>query len=282
MIQKINRFITGVCDIILYPFDLIGDFFGILFLSALTSLVVLLGYKYFSSPKRIRRAKDQIKASIFAIRIYKDFWKVIVSSFFKSLFYVFKYFALNLATIIIILPILIPIFVQLDVRYGMRPFQSGEEIVIKASFQENPFDLDIKLLESDHFKPTMNPVFINAYKDDENEVPMREVNWKTAATGPGEAKIKIKVGETIFEKSLLIGNHKGALSNKKYRDSSWAHVIYPVELRFKEQGDLEYIYIDYPGKSVSFLGIRTHWLVYYLILVLIMVLALRRRFNVEF
>lgn len=282
MVQKINYFITRLFDGILYPFNLIGDFWGIFFLSVITSFIVLLGYKYFSSPRMIRKAKDMIKANIFAIRLYKDFWRVIIGSFFKSLFYILKYFALNLGTLVIILPLLFPLFVQMDVRYGMRPFQPGEEIVIKTSFSQNPYDLDIKLLDSEYFMPKMNPVFINAYKDGDRQEPLREVNWKVEAKAAGNGGIKIKVNGRVFEKSLLIGSKKEALSNKKSRDSSLEHFIYPVERLLAEKGELEYIYVNYPGKSVSCLGIHTHWLVYYLILVLIIVLALKRRFGVEF
>lgn len=266
----------------LYPFSFINDFWGIFFLSLITSLVVLVVYKYLSSPSKIRKAKDKIKANILAIRLYKDFWKVIIGSFFKSLFYILKYFALNIGVIIIILPLLLPLFVQMDVRYGMRPFQPGEEFIIEATFSQDPNSLDIQLLESENFKPTMNPVFINAFKDEEKTKPMREVNWKVKVTGEGNAKIRIKVNDNIFEKTLLIGKHHKALSNKKFMDSSLEHFIYPVESLFPGKSDLNYIHIDYPGKIVSFLGLRIHWIIIYLVLVLIIVLALRKRFGVEF
>lgn len=282
MIQKINFVITKIFDIILFPFSPVGDFWGILFLSLLSSLVVLLVYKYFSSPKKIRRAKDRIKANILAIRLYKDSWKVIIGSFFKSLFYVLKYFALNIGVVIIIVPLLFPLFVQMDVRYGMRPFRVGEEIIIKAAFSRDPNSLDIKLLESKHFKPQMNPVFINAFKDVEKKKPMMEVNWKVEAIENGATTLWIKVNDKTVGKTLLIGKQKRALSNKKFAASTAEHFIYPVEELFAGQGELKYIYIDYPGKSVSFLGLKTHWLVYYLVLMLIIVLALRKKFGVEF
>jgi len=282
MIQKINYLITKIFDGMLYPFSFINDFWGVLFLSLLTSLVVLIVYKYLSAPAKIKEAKDKIKANILAIRLYKDFWKVMADSFFKSLFYVLKYFALNIGVIIIILPLLVPLFMQMDVRYGMRSFRVGEEIIIKAAFARNPNDLDIKLLESENFKPKMNPVFINAFKDDEKQEPLREVNWKVEATAAGAAKIKIRVNGKIVEKNLFIGKHNKALSNKKFRDSSLEHFIYPVEPLFPKNTDIKYVYINYPGKNVSFAGTGIHWIIYYLVLVLIIVLALRKRFGVEF
>lgn len=282
MIQKINYFITKIFAAMLYPFSFINDFWGILFLSFVTSIFVLVVYKYLSSPRKIKQAKDKIKANILAIRLYKDFWKVIIGSFFKSLFYILKYFALNIGVIIIILPLLIPLFMQMDARYGSRPFRVGEEIIIKAAFFQDPNTLDVKLLESEHYKLKMNPVFINAFKDAEKQKPLQEVNWKVEAAAAGAAKIRVKINDKIFEKSLYIGKHKKALSQKKLSNSSLEHFIYPVEDLFPGGSALKYIYIDYPGKSVSFIGLRIHWIIYYLVLVLIIVLALRKRFGVEF
>ena len=282
MIQKINYFLTRVFDIILYPFSFISEFWGILFLSILMSFVVLWIYKWVSSPRLIRATKDRIKANILAIRIYKDSGRVIGISFLKSLLYTFKYFGLNLLPLLIIIPILFPAFVQMDVRYGMRPFNVGEEIVIKAAFSENPFDLGVQLQDNEKFKPKMNPVFINAYKDANRTKPIKEANWKMEAAREGMTKIQIKVQDKVFDKNLIIGASRHALSNKKMEESSFEHFLYPAEKLLDGSNELKYIYIQYPGKSISFAGISTYWWVFNLILVVIIVLALKNRFGIEF
>ena len=137
------------------------------------SFIVLIVYKKISSPETIKITKEKIKANILAIRIYKDFWRVILSSFFKSMFYTAKYFSLNLVPLLVIIPILFPVFVQMDVRYGMRPFRVGEEMIIKAQVSQEPQGLDIKLLESGNIKPKMNPVFINGFRDEKKSKPLR-------------------------------------------------------------------------------------------------------------
>ena len=50
----------------------------------------------------------------------------------------------------------------------------------------------------------------------------------------------------------------------------------------KNSESLTAIKLKYPGKTVSFIGFKIHWLILYLILVLIIVMALRKRFGVEF
>ncbi|HDP94739.1 MAG TPA: hypothetical protein ENN40_05180 [Candidatus Aminicenantes bacterium] len=273
MIHAFNYFFTRVMRVIMVPFDRLGDFWGILFLSLLSSLVVLLVYRWVSSPRRIRHAKDQIKASILAIRMYRDFWRVTLGAFARSLVYTIKYFALNLAPLLLILPILVPVFAQMEARYGMRPFQPGEHVVLKARLNTDVSTLDVNLNTGNEVLAAMNPVVVTA---------LNEVNWKLRVEAPGFHQLTISGPGFSATKRLVAGDKTTALSNRRYARSTWAHFWYPVEPLLKEAGPVESISLRYPGKRVSFLGTRIHWIWHYLVLMLILVLGLRKRFGVEF
>ncbi len=273
MAQKINYFLTRGCDLLLAPFAKISPFWGIFFLSVVTSLFVLVVYKAVSSPKKVKDTKNQIKANILAIRLYRDFWKTIVASFFKSLYYTGKYFVLNLGPLLLVLPLMFLLFVQMDIRYGMRPFNPGESIVVKARFQGDIGAVNAELQANAHFRAAMNPVFIPA---------LREVDWKLRAGTSGTTAIAIAVdGETV-QKNLVIGDKLLALSNEKMAASSLAHFIYPVEKLLAPATLLRSVQLEYPPRRISFLGFRAHWLVYYLVLTMIIALALKNKFGVEF
>ena len=96
------------------------------------------------------------------------------------------------------------------------------------------------------------------------------------------SNIQLKVNNKIYEKTLVIGNYNGALANKKYRESSWGHFIYPSERLFTEAGVIEEVNIEYPGAKISFAGLRLHWLLINLVLTFVIALAFRKRFGVEF
>ena len=119
----------------------------------------------------------------------------------------------------------------------------------------------------------MNPVFITA---------LREVDWKLKAGKNGSTAIAIKVDGVTVSKNLIIGDGLPALSNKKMAVSSLAHFIYPAEKLLAAPTPLKSLSIQYPARSISFLGLRTHWLVYYLVFTMIIALALKNRFGVEF
>jgi hypothetical protein len=273
MAQKINYFLTRGCDLLLAPFAKISPFWGIFFLSLVTSLFVLVVYKAVSSPKKVRDTKNQIKANILAIRLYRDFWKTIVASFFKSLYYTGKYFVLNLGPLLLVLPLMFLLFVQMDIRYGMRPFKPGESIVVKARFQGDVGTVNAELQPNGHFRAAMNPVFIPA---------LREVDWKLRAEASGTTAIAIQVDGTTVSKDLVIGENLPALSNKKMAAASLEHFIYPVEKLLAPPSLLRSVQLEYPSRRISFLGFRAHWLVYYLVLTMIIALALKNKFGVEF
>jgi hypothetical protein len=273
MAQKINYFLTRALDLLLAPLAKVSPFWGIFFLSLLTSLFVLVVYRAVSSPKKVRDTKNRIKAHILAIRLYRDFWKTIVASFFKSLYYTGKYFVLNLGPLLLVLPLMFLLFVQMDIRYGMRPFQVREDIVVKARFSGDINNLAPELMPGAIFRPAMNPVFVPA---------LREVDWKLKATSDGSGAIAIRIGGATVGKNLVIGGGLSALSNRKMAASSLAHFIYPAEKLLEPQTPLKSISIEYPARSISFLGFRTHWLVWYLVLTMIIALALKNKFGVEF
>jgi len=80
----------------------------------------------------------------------------------------------------------------------------------------------------------------------------------------------------------MIGKSKLPLSNRKYMNSSFNHFFYPAEELIEENDLLSVIKISYPGKLVSFLGIKMHWILWNLIVVMVLILAFRKRFGVEF
>jgi hypothetical protein len=273
MAQKVNYFLTRACDLLLAPFAQLPPFWGILFLSLLTSLFVLAVYKLVSSPAKVRETKNLIKAHILAIRLYRDFWRTIIASFFKSLYYTGKYFALNLLPLLLVLPLMFLLFVQMDIRFGMRPFRPGESFTVKARFNGDIGSVEAFIAPSAHYRMTMNPVYIPF---------LREIDWKLRASQNGSGEIAITVNGSTVGKNLVIGENLLALSNQRLASSSLAHFIYPAEKLLEPGTRLTSVAIRYPDRSISFLGLRSHWLVYYLVLTMIIALALKKKFGVEF
>ncbi len=271
LLQKVNLAITKATDLILLPFQMLPPVWGIIWLSLISSFVILVIFKYLSSPKKIRREKDRIKAYILAIRIYRDQWLVILESFVMSLWHTLRYFALNLVPLAVVLVPLFFLFVQMDIRYGYRAFKEGETAIVKVKLQEgfSPEELSLKKSQEGKYKKLIT---VNIYA-------LGEKNWKVKFISSGNLKFKTS-GEEIT-KNFTVEERVTALSLRKYCRAGLHLLLYPAE-PLCNNSDIEYIEIKYPSRSISFLGIKTHWLVWYLLFVLIIVLALHKRFKIEF
>ena len=246
MAQKFNYFLTRGCDLLLAPFAKLPPFWGILFLSLLTSLFVLVVYRAVSSPKKVKDTKNQIKAHILAIRLYRDFWKIIVVSFFKSLYYTGKYFVLNLFPLLLVLPLMFLLFVQMDIRYGMRPFRVGERHHGQGRVQPGHRRAGRRAAGRPPFpgpdEPGVHPRPARGRLETAGRPERRRAPSPSASTGPRSVK------------TWLSATSVPALSNKKMAASGWEHFIYPAEKLLAPAPALKYISLQYPARSIGFPG----------------------------
>jgi hypothetical protein len=155
----------------------------------------------------------------------------------------------------------------------MRPFRPKETFVLKAKFLTDIDDINAVVKASANYRSVMNPVYIQA---------LREIDWKLQAEEPGDAELEIFLNDCRVRKTLFVGDAVRALSNQKMAASSVTNFIYPAEALLAPYAGLQSVSLSYPSRKINFIGIRTHWLVYYLVLVLVIALSLRRRFGVEF
>jgi len=262
------KFSTKITNILLLPFNGINPFFGVLWLSIISSVIILFVYKWVSLPSLIRKAKNRIKANILAIRIYKDQWKVIILSFFSSIFNVGKYFLLNLMPLMVLLPVLFLLFVQMEWRYGIRPLRPDEETTAKVKYAE---DDNISLVPSNFYKEE-TVVRIPA---------LNEVDYKVKILGKGRGKLLFKGDNSNFSKEVISGLKGDVMVPVRFSFPGVSMLLYPWEPPIGSPA-IKWVKIKYPSTLINFLGIKMHWIIWYLILVVILVLPVHKKFGIEF
>ncbi len=260
------KFSTVAADYLLYPFRRLPPFWGVFWFSLITSALVLLVYRWVSFPAQVRRAKDSIKAHILAIRIYKDHPWVILKSFFAAMGNVLRYFALNLVPLFVLLPLLFFLFVQMEWRYGARPFRAGEVALVKVKSQG-----DVKLLPSSLYREELR-VRVRA---------LEETDFRVKMVGRGKGRLLFQCDDERLDKRLVVETRGDYVVAKRFSQPSWEMLLYPWEPPMNSSC-AKWISVDYPSQTVAFAGIRAHWLLWYLLLVLVMVLPVHKKFGIEF
>jgi uncharacterized membrane protein (DUF106 family) len=256
----VNLVFGRVVDVILLPFRGASPWFGMAAVSLLTALLMLEVYKLTSNQAAIRGAKDKIKAHLLELRLYKDSMRVTLRAQAAILKANLSYLAANLKPLLVMIVPLVLILAQLGLWFDRAPLQPGEETLVKVGLEEgaDPVSLSIEIETSPELEITSPAVRI----PDEHEVAWR---FKATATGPG--RLTLRVGGLALTKSVAVGGKPlTKVSTLASRGSIWEQVLYPGERALAAGTPVRSIEILYPAKSLSFFGIRLHWLVAYLIL----------------
>ncbi len=272
MFYRINNLFTLLYEILTYPVSFFSPFVVVLYWSVVSSFIILLIYKIISKPESIKKAKNQIKASIFAIRIYSDEPSTFLKSFIGSLYWTFRYFLLNLTPVLVLIVILFPLFAQLELRYGIKRYKEGKSFLVQIKFKNrtNSTPPSLEILNRDKLHTEVK-VFIPE---------LHEYNLKIKPEKVSNNIIFLINGEE-YRKNLVFKNKGKLFPPKKIEEGSAEILLYPGEKPLKSDSVKE-ISLDTEETSINFLGLKLHWLIYYLILTIIIVLALKNRFGVEF
>lgn len=260
-------------DWIIGPLARLQPWVAMAVVSLVTSVVVLIVYKYTSNQEAMVRVKDRIKGSFLAISLYRDSLRVIGLSSLRITRDNFHYMALNLVPLaVMILPVSL-VMVQLDGWYGYRALRVGEDVLVTAVLDGREVmdpGLELELprgLELDA------PVV---------RVPAQgEVSFRVKAVEPGDHRVALRVGDTVVEKHLPVGAGERRISPVRHAGGVVNAFFYPGEPPIRT-GGVQSVRVDFQGAEMSLLGLKMHWLWAFFVLTLVFAFALRGPFKVTF
>jgi hypothetical protein len=86
----------------------------------------------------------------------------------------------------------------------------------------------------------------------------------------------------VFTKSLDAGDRVTRRSPARLQPALLDQLLYPAEPPLPAGAAIRAISVTCPESSIAFLGLSTHWLVWFFVLSLLFAFALRRRLGVTF
>jgi len=116
--------------ILLAPVAIMPGWLSATIIAAVTGIVMLVLFKYTSNQHAIKAVRDDIKAQLFALKLFKDNPSVIFRAqgrLFAGAFWLLVYALVPV--IVMTLPVLL-ILGQMALWYQFRPLQIGEERVV--------------------------------------------------------------------------------------------------------------------------------------------------------
>lgn len=267
-----NLALTRFFDALLWPFGRwpVG---GLVVLSALAGVLMLLIFKATSNQTRIRRSRDLINAHLLAMRLFRDDAQVLLASQRQVLRANLGYLRWALLPLIFIMPPVVLMMAQLELRYGAAPLPPHESAVVKAVFEGTPpADATLTAPGAHDIRIQAPPVVVEtpplhiAYEG--------EVDWRVKGQIPGRYELKMTAGGHTYTKELVVGNDDRAERVSGVKAASlWTRLLHPGE---KGPGaGVKKIEILYPRRENRIFGLAVSWVLTFFVVSLVAAFAFK-------
>ncbi len=270
----LNRVIGAMVDGLLLPFRGLPAAVGLTVISVLAAVGMLLVFKATSDQPRLAATKRRIQAAILEIRLLNEDPRFVLAAQRDALRHSLAYLRLTLVPLLWMALPLLTLMAHLQAYYGYRGLVVGETAIVKATWGEGDSVARMPSLEGDGGVVVQTPVLW---------IPsQREADWRVAATAPGEQELRLRLGDAVWTKTVLVSSSLGRRSARRPSASLLDQLLYPSEPPLAGGATVAAIEVTYPAGEVSLLGWETHWIIAFLILTLLAALALRGPMRVTF
>jgi uncharacterized membrane protein (DUF106 family) len=257
LITWLNVVTNAIGGLLLAPVAAVSGWLSITVISAALGVLLLVIFKYTSNQMAIGRVRDDIKANLLAVKLFKDSISVtfrsqarVFAGSFKLLFYAI------VPMLVMIVPVCL-ILAQMGLWYQARPLKpSDEPVIVKLKLNNNIDTLPQVTLKSLPAARTMiGPVRVFSKK---------EIYWKIKPIEDGYHPLIFHVGDRQYEKQLAIGDGFMRVSPKRPGPDFSDILLYPLEKPFAPDSAVYSISIDYPVRDSRISG-TDWWIVYFFI-----------------
>ncbi|MBW8035370.1 MAG: hypothetical protein FVQ79_07015 [Planctomycetes bacterium] len=241
-----------------------------LIFSGVFGVVALVAFKYTSNQKAIGKVRDNIKAQLLAIKLFKDSMAVTLKAqgrlFAGSLL-------LLLHSLRPMLVMIIPfslVLAQLGLWYQARPLMPGEQTIITIKVDAEVIN-DVKLQSLPGAKITAGPI---------TAMDKNEINWQIEATDTGKHEITFLVDSQTFTKEMIVGEGLVRLNPVRPGAQLSQMLIYPDEKPFSADAPVKCISLDYPDRISKTCG-TDWWIGYFFVISMIVALIFKPMLKVN-
>ena len=266
--------IAYVFDLIMVPFKGFDPMWSMMVISAFTGVLMLVIYKYCSNQAEIKKVKDRIMAHFLAIMLYKDSFRVLMSSIRSIVWANLRYMRLNLLPLMFMIVPVGLLIIQMNWWYGYTPLEPGESILVKAIVAK-PINLKTAelALEVPEGLEVQSPPL---------RIPSNfEINWRLGVKQKGSYEIRLRIDGGEVTKKVVASDRLERVVTLRHQSGFWEELLYPGEKAIPSDSFIRSVEISYQPELMSVFGWEIHWIIVYFILSIFFGLALKGVFRVQ-
>ncbi len=258
LIIWINVAVNAVSRFLLAPIGFLPGWLSITIISAVTGLLLMVIFKYTSNQTAIGEVRDNIKANMLALKLFKDSLSVTFQAqgqVFKGAFLLLFHAVRPMLVMIVPVSLLLA---QMGLWYQCRPLLVGEQAMVTMQLngdRESPWP-KISIESMSSAEVVAGPVRV---------LSKRQVYWQIKARENTSRPIVFQVDNHRIEKELAIGDDFMQVSIERPGLHWYDLLMNPVEKPFVAESVVNSISIDYPDRPSKICG-TDWWVVYFFII----------------
>ena len=261
LITWVNVVTNTIGGLFLAPVASVPGWLSITVISAILGVFLLVIFKYTSNQKAIGQVRDDIKANLLAVKLFKDSFSVTFRSQARVFCASFKLLFYSIVPMLVMIVPVILIMAQMSLWYQARPLLPGDKpVIVKLKFNDNLDTLPQVVLESlPAARTIIGPVRVFTKK---------EIFWKIKPVEDGSYNLIFHIGDRRYEKQLAVGEGFMCLSPKRPGADFADILLYPLEKPFTSDSPVHSISINYPERNSRIYG-TDWWIVYFFVVSMI-------------
>ena len=263
----------AIFDVIYAALAALHPVVALVLISGVFGVVALVVVRYCSRQDAIGRIKDQIKANLLSIWLFKDELRVMFKAVPRILWAALRLQGNMLPPLLVMLIPMVLVCSQMAAWHEWRPMQVGERALLKVTLNADApaTDLDITPQLPD-----------GVTVDHRTRTPStREVCWYIQGSKPGRHTITLPVGGQKVTKELVVGDDFERVSPLRH-NGGWADsFLYPCEEPLPDNSPVQSIALTMPSVD-SWLYGGTWWIIWFLIYSIAIALIFKPYMKVNF
>jgi hypothetical protein len=272
----LNSILTALFDTVYAVLGLGPRWLSLVLLSAVVGVIALIVVRYCSNQAAIGRVKDDIKANMLSLKLFKDELRVVLKAQARLVRAGLKMQYYMLPPLLVMFIPFVLIAAQMGLRYQWRPVDPGEPTDLTVRLRPDAPDAALNWVlqapEGVEATPSGHGVRISADR--------KAVVWNLTGRRPGRFVLTLQEGDRTVTKEFVVGDGQDRVSPKRPGPSLLDRILYPAEQPFGSASVIESIAITYPARESWFHG-ADWWIVWFLVLSIVAALLLKSVFGVK-
>lgn len=274
LLSLLNPVTTFLGDCVYAVLGLLPPWLSLTVVSVALGVATLPVFRYTSNQKAIRKAKDDIKANLLALKLYKDDLRVTMRTQARLFWAILRLQRYILTPVAVMLLPMMLILAQVAARHQWRPLRPGERTVIHIDWQ-------------DPARPPPGPMALQSSTGVEVELgPLpgpADAVFRLRAVAEGDYQLQFTCGERGCEhaKEVIVAEGLERVSPLRSAKDWTSQLLHPIEPSLPTDGPVRAIRVDYPTREGWFSGTDS-WVISLFVISILAAFLFRPLFRVTF